>query len=169
MSFKSNLKKDVLIKSITVDDPRFKVTIINSKLSNQSEVLRVVFDPNQKPVAPSVAVSVKNTTDLPKILQRITNQDTQATTKTTETTAVTEFLPISVKDITKLRYTQETLFKNRKESESKLVEATLTVETDFVNPLNFKLSGVIVPPEIINTTKIDFGKVAVGTSVSAPL
>ena len=75
MSFKSTLKKDVLVKSITVDDPRFKVTITNTKLENLTEVLKVVFDPNQKPVAPSVAVGVKNATDLTKILQRITNQD----------------------------------------------------------------------------------------------
>ena len=29
-------------------------------------------------------------------------------------------------------------------------EATLTVETDFVSPLNFKLIGSVVPAEIIN-------------------
>lgn len=75
MTFKSNLKKDVLVKSISVDDPRFKLTMTKIKLSNSSEVLKVTFDPNLKPVAPSVAVSVKNATDLSKILQRVTNQD----------------------------------------------------------------------------------------------
>ena len=75
MTFKSNLKKDVLVKSISIDDPRFKLTMTNIKLSNQSEVLRITFDPNLKPVSPSVAVSVKNATDLSKILQRVTNQD----------------------------------------------------------------------------------------------
>jgi len=37
------------------------------------------------------------------------------------------------------------------------VEATLTIETDFLNPQQIKLIGTIVPPEIINITKIDFG------------
>lgn len=63
MSFKSNLKKDVLVKSISVDDPRFKLSIINSKLSNQTDILKIVFDPNQKAVAQSVAVAIKNSSD----------------------------------------------------------------------------------------------------------
>jgi len=63
VSFKSNLKKDVLVKSISVDDPRFKLSIINSKLSNQTDILKIVFDPNQKAVAQSVAVAIKNSSD----------------------------------------------------------------------------------------------------------
>lgn len=63
MSFKSNLKKDVLVKSISVDDPRFKLSIINSKLSNQTDILKIVFDPNQKAAAQSVAVAIKNSSD----------------------------------------------------------------------------------------------------------
>ena len=50
-----------------------------------------------------------------------------------------------------------------------MIEATLTIETDFVSPIQIKLQGEIIPAEVIAETTIDFGEVHIGTSISHPL
>jgi hypothetical protein len=53
--------------------------------------------------------------------------------------------PLAIKDFTRYRSNQETLFKDRKKHESIPVSANLVIETDFLAPITYKLKAEIVP------------------------
>lgn len=63
ITFQSKLPSKVLLRQVSVDNPHFKITVVNSKLKDKSEVLRISFDPNEQKTANSVAVAITNHSD----------------------------------------------------------------------------------------------------------